>query len=311
VAGNPEISVVVPTFRRPALLDRCLRSLAAQTADQGRFEVVVVDDGSGDQTAQVLETWRSRLPNLKSWAQPANRGPAAARNRAVAESSASLLLFIDDDVVAPPSLVADHLALHAEADPKLGVLGRVDWHPDLRVTPFMRWLDRSGLQFGFNAFREGVVEPSYVAFCTANLSMRRQLFDAVGGFDERFPYPAYEDMELGWRLHPHGFRLEYRPTVLAYHAREIDLATFRRRTELVAKSAALLRRVHPKFPVDEARAQHGWLRRRDRMTVRLRAWLSTGERRRRLRERYFQAEIAEAYRRGRQQAGESLSRRPA
>jgi GT2 family glycosyltransferase len=311
VAGNPEISVVVPTYRRPELLERCLSSLAEQTADRDQFEVVVVDDGSADETGQVLATWSARLPNVHAKELTKNRGPAAARNRGVAESSAPLLLFLDDDVVAPPTLVTEHLALHAGADPKLGVLGRVEWHPDLRVTSFMRWLDRSGLQFGFDALSEGVVDPPYVAFYTANLSMRRELFDEVGGFDERFPYPAYEDMELAWRLHPRGFRLEYRPAALAFHARPIELATFTCRTEWVAESAALLRRLHPDFPVDDTRAQHGWLRRRGRWSVRIQASLSVGERRRRLHDRYFQAEIAEAYRRGQQRAERAFSQRPA
>ncbi len=311
MAGNPEISVVVPTYRRPALLERCLRSLAEQTVDGDQFEIVVVDDGSGDVTGQVLSAWSARLPNVKTRELPTNRGPAAARNRGVAESSAPVLLFLDDDVVAPPTLVTEHLALHARANPKLGVLGRVDWHPDLRVTPFMRWLDRSGLQFGFESLSEGLVDPPFSAFYTANLSMRRELFDEAGGFDERFPYPAYEDMELGWRLYPLGFRLEYRPAALAYHAREIDLATFRSRTERVAESAALLRRVHPDLTVDDTRSQHGWLRRRDRWAVRLLAAVSVGDRRRHLHDRYFQAEIAEAYRRGRQRAEQALSQPPA
>jgi GT2 family glycosyltransferase len=235
------LSVVVPTYRRPDLLGRCLAGLAAQEGAPA-FETVVVDDGSGDATTDVLRSWEGRLDGLRWCSQPANAGPAAARNRAVREAGGDLVLFLDDDVEGAPDLVATHLRLHAGAGaPKLGVLGRVDWAPDLVVTPFMRWLDRSGLQFAYETWlREGPIEPPYGAFYTANLSMHRAVFDEVGGFDERFPYPAWEDMELAWRLHRAGFRLEYRPSARAFHTRAIDLATFRRRswTARVAEWAA-------------------------------------------------------------------------
>ena len=75
------MSVVVPTFRRPRLLARLLDSLAAQDVGGDHFEVVVADDGSGDETPEVL-AGRAR-PGWRWEARPANRGPAAARNRGV------------------------------------------------------------------------------------------------------------------------------------------------------------------------------------------------------------------------------------
>lgn len=293
------LSVVVPTYRRPDLLERCLAALAAQ-AGAPPFEVVVVDDGSGDATTTVLRSWESRLAGLRWFSQPANAGPAAARNRAIRAATGELVLFLDDDVEAAPDLVTTHLRLHADAsgDPSLGVLGRVDWAPDLDVTPFMRWLDRSGLQFAYETWlREGPIDPPHAAFYTANLSMHRALLDEVGGFDERFPYPAWEDMELAWRLHREaGFRLEYRPAARAFHTRAIDLPTFRRRTAMAAESAELLRTVQPDFPVGGPMRgrRPSWRR------LVLRARALTGDESRLA--RWYAAEIAEADAEGRRRA---------
>ncbi|HVU73316.1 MAG TPA: glycosyltransferase [Mycobacteriales bacterium] len=244
------LTVIVPTYRRPALLRRCLASLREQTVDARAFTVSVVDDGSGDETPQLLEQLAATMPNLTWAVQPRNAGPAAARNRAVQQSGGALLLFVDDDVVARPELVERHLALHAAAAPQDGFVGRVQWEPTLAVTPFMRWLDGTDLQFRYETgLQPGLLASPEEAFYTCNLSLRREVFEASGGFDERFPYPAYEDIELGWRLGRAGFRLTYAPEALAYHARAITLREFTARMEKVAESAVLLQRTHPEVPV--------------------------------------------------------------
>jgi len=304
-----ELSVVVPTYRRPALLERCLTSLWVQTLDADRYEVIAVDDGSGDETADVLRE-AARTSNVRPIIQPENRGPAAARNRGVAEARGALICFIDDDVVAAPDLLAQHLRFHAQAgDERLGVLGRIHWEPHLRVTSFMRWLDRSGLQFGYDTWlREGAVDPPYAAFYTANLSMSRQLLLDAGGFDERFPYPAYEDMELAYRLAERGFRLDYRPAAVGFHARAIDLRTFCQRMTHVAEAAALLRAVQPDFPIDEEPVQCGAVRRRDRLALGLQSVVARPLGRDRVLDRHYRAKIAAAYQAGQARA---IKSRPA
>lgn len=302
------LSVLVPTYRRPGLLRSCLAALAAQDEPSDSFEVVVVNDGSGADTERELERADAVMTNLTVVNLPHNQGPAAARNRAVAESRASILLFLDDDVVAPRELVGQHIHAHAVDDPTLGILGRVAWHPDLVVTPFMTWLDDSGLQFAYDTWLQaGPVDPPYGAFYTANLSMRRQLFEQSGGFDERFPYPAYEDMELAWRLTQLRFRLVYRPDVLAYHSRAISLSDFRRRMSKVAESARVLAAVQPEFPLEEGAPLAGHRGRRGRLALAVAAPFARLLRRRDLLEKHFRAEIAASYLAGRRRAETRLT----
>lgn len=278
-----------------------MRSLAEQTAPAGSFEIVVVDDGSKDDTDAVLVAWSKRLPGLRCIEHATNQGPAAARNRAIREASSPLVLFVDDDIVASPDLVLRHAQRHASArDPMLGVLGRVEWAPDLEVTAFMRWLDRSGLQFAYDTWlTAGPVVPPYAAFYTANLSMRRDLLLAEGGFDERFPYPAYEDIELAWRLTQRGFRMDHDPELMAFHSRAIDLGAFCRRMAMVAASAELISVVQPEFPVDHGPPEAGRVRRRELWRMRARCRLPLVRPSSALLSRWFAAEIAHAYAKGR------------
>jgi GT2 family glycosyltransferase len=252
VTATPEISVVIPTYRRPELLRACLGALRNQDLAVERFQVVVVNDASGDETPDVLAKASSDWPQMTAINQPANRGPATARNAGVAASRAPLVLFIDDDIVASPSLLSQHLRFHEAGDPSVGMVGRVEWLPSIEVTSFMRWLDSTDLQFKFASMTEGPVENPWEAFYTCNLSIPTQLLRDAGGFDERFPYPAFEDTDLGVRLARRGFRLEYRPSALAWHSRSVTLEEFCRRSRQVGESATVLQQTQPDLPFDLA-----------------------------------------------------------
>jgi GT2 family glycosyltransferase len=164
----------------------------------------------------------------------------------------------------------------------------------------MRWVDRSGLQFGYETWiREGPIDPAYGAFYACNLSASRAMIQEAGGFDERFPYPAYEDMELAWRMTERGFRLHHSPRALAYHARPIDLPTFRDRVAKVGESAVLLRAVQPEFPLDE-RVPEAWLQPPlRRLWLRVTAPIARLAGRYPRLERMYRAEISAAYLEGR------------
>jgi GT2 family glycosyltransferase len=245
-------------------------------------------------------TWQS---------QPVNRGPAAARNRAVEMASADLLLFLDDDIVATPNLVSTHLRLHENQPETHAVVGLVEWLPSLEVTPFMRWLDEHPFQFGYADLVPGRLPHPADAFYTCNLSLHRRLLDAVGGFDERFPYPAYEDTELACRLADKGLLLEFRPEALAWHSRAITLQEFSVRMQRVAESAVLWRQSSPTLPISVdglAKAGRPWWR---HVLLRLLSPLPMRVAGRDLRSNYYWSVIGRAYATGLARANERI--RPA
>jgi glycosyltransferase involved in cell wall biosynthesis len=187
------ISVVMPTHDKAALLRRTLASLEAQDVGPAAFEVVVVDDGSTDDTGAFLGTYRPPYA-LRVVRVEANRGRAAARNRGLERASGDLVVFLDDDMECVPGFLAAHRALHEGASRVAGV-GNVVNHPEVVQAPIDRYMSTRGAQ---KIRDRGPLPWKY--FSTNNASVRREDLSAAGGFDEGFVHYGFEDLELAWRL---------------------------------------------------------------------------------------------------------------
>jgi glycosyltransferase involved in cell wall biosynthesis len=237
-------SVVIPTYRRPETLFPVLDALARQ-ADPPEFEVVVVDDGSGDDTPARLSAYRPPYP-FRFFSQ-ANGGPASARNRGVREARGRIVLFLGDDTVPEPPLLAVHGKTHATPRPHpIAVLGYTTWPQDLRVSPFLHQINEYGLQFGYGLIRDPEQVP-FNFFYTSNVSLPRELLLEAGLFDTSFPHAAWEDIEVAYRLMQRGMRMLYRPEAVARHHHDITFASFRRRQEKAGEAAAIFYRKHPEL----------------------------------------------------------------
>jgi glycosyltransferase involved in cell wall biosynthesis len=294
------LSVVIPTRNRREVLLATLESLERQRAPEGGFEVVVVDNGSSDGSAAAVRELAGGSDLQLQVVEEPHGGPASARNRGVAASSGELILFLGDDTEpADPGLIASHVRLHrAAAKESYAVLGRVTWNPHQQVTPFMEWLvGRGGFQFSFNRLQAGPVSP-VDAFWTAHVSLGRGLFDRAGGFDERFPYAAVEDVELGTRLERAGGVLDYHPELLVLHTHPTELSASVERFRRVGRSAALLHQIDPGWDRPELSEPSGprWLLVRGTDPI-WRALAAVG-RPRRLRETAWRALHLSAYSRG-------------
>jgi GT2 family glycosyltransferase len=247
-AAPLELTVVIPTFNRLDILRRALRLLAEEGEAFGvPHEVLVVDDGSSDGTSHWLagdQVPRASNASLRVISQE-NAGPARARNRGVQEAAGELVLFLGDDVLVTPGLLALHREAHlARRDSgEVAVLGRTLWAPEMRATAFLRFL-MEGDQFGFKHIEDNENVP-YNFFYTANVSLRRRAMLDAGLFDESFPHAAWEDVELCYRMTRDGMRLVYVPQALAYHLHPTSLKSFCRRRELVGVDAVRLFRKHP------------------------------------------------------------------
>lgn len=251
--AEPALSIVIPTYRRPALLRRALDHLEPQAA--GRVEVLVVDDAQDDPVAvaAAVEADARPFPVVRPVAM--KRGAAAARNAGWRAARAPLVLFLGDDILADDGLVDRHLAAHAAMpDRAVAVLGHVRWADELRVTPFMRFLDE-GVQFDYAHMEAGDV--GWPRLYTANVSFKRALLEAAGGFDEGFTIP-YEDIELGRRLHDLGLRLMYEPHIRAQHVHPATLADWGPRMAACARAERAMVARHPDFAPYFANALRDW-----------------------------------------------------
>jgi GT2 family glycosyltransferase len=246
MSDAPAISIIVPTYNRRARLLRLLRSLAAEHARGERFEVVVAVDGATDGTPEALAAYDAPYP--LRWSNAPNRGPAAARNRAIAGAEGDLLLFLDDDVTVAPGLVAAHRAAQA-GEERAVVFGPMLPPPDRRLPPWLAW-EAAALQKQYDAMRRGVYAPTPRQFYTANASMRRALVLRAGGFDETFT--RAEDVELAWRLETHGARFRFAPAARIWHEPDRDFATWRAVAYQYGRHDVLLARGSRPEILDEA-----------------------------------------------------------
>jgi len=251
------LSVVIPTKDRADALARTLDALEAQNAHGAELEAIVIDNGSSDDTVeQVRRRAGSGLP-IRLLEQP-DGGPAAARNAGAATASGEILLFLGDDTEpADKELLRAHIDLHAaRPEPTYGVLGRITWTPRKPVTPFMRWLENGGPQFHYAELSPGPVDASSY-FYSSHASIKRSIFERVGGFDVRFPTAAVEDTELGVRLAEAGLELDYHPELLVLHDHPTTPEQSLRRSVAVGRSAALYNRLRPDRPHPGVQAPSG------------------------------------------------------
>ncbi len=195
-------SIVIPTYNRKESLRRTLDALALQTLDARDFEVIVVSDGSADGTPAMLSEYAaSGTLQLRPFQQE-NAGPAAARNRGIAEAGGEVIVFIDDDVEPVPICLERHLS-HHERDSRAVVLGPLSPDPAYAAAepPWIAW-EHAKLQKIYALFSPGGKHQQDDAgaehFYSGNASVRREWLLQVGGFDARFK--RQEDVELATRL---------------------------------------------------------------------------------------------------------------
>jgi GT2 family glycosyltransferase len=226
---DTELDVVIATRDRPAdKLTACLGALWRQSFEH--FGVIVVDDGSRDPVVgRVEESHPTRRIRVIRNAESV--GPAASRNRGVALSDAPYVLFIDDDCISHPELVARHHAALRRAAGSVVSLGPILSPPGRRLPPWTHWdADRLGREYA--RLGRGESASAWTHCYTGNLAVRRADFRAVGGFDERLA--RQEDIELGFRLFRLGRRFAFDPDAIVWHDSD---RTLRRWTRIPALSA--------------------------------------------------------------------------
>lgn len=233
-ATASDLAVVIPTRDRWPILRRTLDALAAQTVSG--FEVVVVVDGKDCDPPP--------LPGVRVIVADKG-GPGHARNAGVATVERPLVLFLGDDIIPTPALVARHLEAHgAHPEPESAVLGLSRWHPEVKRNGVIRWMSWAAVQFDYENIPGD--DAGWGRFYSSNVSLKRQFFLAVGGFDDDFEYD-YEDLDFGYRAHEQGLRLWYQPAAEARHLHDYDLEKLARRYASHAKGERMMQAKHAWF----------------------------------------------------------------
>jgi glycosyltransferase involved in cell wall biosynthesis len=237
------VSVVIPTYRRPQLLRRCLSALIAQTMGPALYEILIVDDGATHDTWKTVRSAASSrsMPAIRYIAAPSRRGPAAARNLGWKAARGSIVAFTDDDCIPVPEWLAEGMAAMNDPDCS-GVWG--DIIVPLPEQPTDHELTTKGL------------EQSPCA--TANCFYRRDTLASVGGFDEQFTAAWREDSDLQFTLLEQGHRLHScKRAVVMHPARPAPwgISLRQQRNNLFN---ALLYKKHPRLYRSRLQARPPW-----------------------------------------------------
>src|SRR5882762_2133327 len=212
-SSTPRLSVVLPTFNRRETLSLCFAALAFQSLSTAEWEVIVVDDGSTDDTADFLRS--SQFPFRCTVLSQTNQGAGAARNAGVAAARGEFVLLCNDDTIACSTLLEEHLRLQQfHANTKLAILGQFFPSADCAKRALSFWINHSPFLFPQHTLKPGQLCDSSL-FVTCNLSIRRQAILDAGNFDPAFR--VAEDTELGARVAQLGHRVRFEPSAVATH----------------------------------------------------------------------------------------------
>ncbi|GAA1916876.1 glycosyltransferase family 2 protein [Nocardioides hwasunensis] len=204
-------SVVIPTYNAAHLIGQQLEALTVQEGAPS-FEVVVADNKSTDDLAAVIESWQDRLPHLRVVDASRGQGVSVARNVGIEHASTDRILICDaDDVVAPAWVRAFHQSL----DDHTLVSGPAETvslsGPSAGWVPIEQ--ESTGLYQTWGGRTYGL---------GGNTAMRREVWEAVGGYDETFPAGA-EEIDFAWRAWDLGYRFTYVPEALLHYRIRTDL----------------------------------------------------------------------------------------
>lgn len=230
-----DVSVGLCTHNRKGVLEKVLLTLADQTLSPDRFEAVLVDDGSTDGTAQMARELQGRLPYPLVYCHQRHSGLATARNTGIRAASGRVIVYIDDDVLADPRLLEEHLKSHDRYE-KCVVNGWVN-HVTEAERPEKPRFTMADISTSF--------------FWTSNVSVKRQHLLAAGLFDEVFREYGWEDQEMGLRLMALGLEKRNNYKAIGYHVkRPPRLSDVRRalaQAEAKGRTAVIYVRKHPRL----------------------------------------------------------------
>ncbi|HEY9007355.1 MAG TPA: glycosyltransferase [Ohtaekwangia sp.] len=230
---SPFISVVVPTYRRPALLIKCLDALINQSYPANRYEIIVVSDGPDPETFDAVNTFRTdKLVTIHILALPEKRGPAAARNLGWRSSQAALIVFTDDDCLPHPQWIRAFSDVYRITGKRMmAMTGRT-------IVP------RSNPP---TDYEQNIANLERAEFITANCAITRNALQTINGLDEAFTMAWREDSDLQFKLMKRGIRIY--PVVNACVTHPVRKVSWGRclKEEKKGMFDALLLKKHPEF----------------------------------------------------------------
>jgi len=200
------ISVIIPAYNAENMIPVCLRALLRQTIDSSEYEIIVVDDGSTDNTAEVVRSFKG-----VTLIQQKNKGPAAARNHGVKYAKGDIVLFTDSDCVPEKNWIEEMTQPFQNNPEIVGVKGAYKSKQKELAARFV--------QVEYEDKYDVLLRDKYIDFIdTYSAAFKRDVFLEFGGYDTSFPLACAEDVELTFRMFSKGYKMVFNPKAIVYHA---------------------------------------------------------------------------------------------
>ena len=236
-----DISIIIPTYKRPALLKKCLESIFRQDYPKEEYEVIVVMDGKDQVTEEMLQGLVADSNNLRYFTQK-EKGPAAARNSGAGACSGELIGFVDDDCCVGKGWIRSMVKRHGE-NPGIAAVGGFTVTPNNYSTVLVsQFLANCSIETQIDGKREVIFFP------TCNVSFKRWVFERYS-FDEQFPFPGGEDLEFFWRIFKDGFKFIWDTDIKVIHNRDRHFINFIRQAYIYGRGNALAQYLHSDQPL--------------------------------------------------------------
>jgi glycosyltransferase involved in cell wall biosynthesis len=234
---SPAISVIIPTYNRAYLLDHTLMSINAQTVDKSLFEIIVVDDGSSDNTRETVARYEGDFRLKYLFQEDEGYRVASARNLGIANAEGEILLFIDSGIILDPDCIAAHLDSHTEDnvvvigyvlgieevyDPNEILLKQIDLtKPRETIGKFIaadKYLDIRESVYSTCGDDIMQLQAPWAMFWTGNLSVRSSELRETGVFDTAYDGRwGVEDIDLGYRIYKNKVRFVLNRNAASLH----------------------------------------------------------------------------------------------
>ena len=215
---TPQIALVVSSYNRSHRLTRLFSLLEAQSLEKAKWEAIVCDDGSSDNSLKVLSEYQSKAPfNLRFFSQD-NQGQTVGRHNGILRSNAKYIVIVDDDMEFEADFLESYLKAFTEHPSKV-IIGRVIPRDDWQSFPMYEAMREHQITEVHSAIAAGHTKPTGTHFITQNVAFPRDLYLEVGGFDATLQ--LYEDCELGWRFEKHGAEFTFSSEASAVHQSNI------------------------------------------------------------------------------------------
>jgi len=200
---NPRFSIIVPAYNAEKTLSACLESLADQSVSEANYEIIVVDDGSTDDTSKITNRF-----NVKYIFQT-NQGPAAARNKGADAAAGQIILFTDADCVPDHNWIREMVSPFSDRE-VVGVKGAYK----TRQTELAARFAQAEFDDRYDLLQKS---RSIDMIDTYSAAFKKDIFLNIGGFDQSFTVANNEDTDLSYRLAAAGYKLVFNPAAFVYH----------------------------------------------------------------------------------------------